>query len=178
MPIKNFVGDMLDYESGNLSDLQILELFAHLIKTGLVWSLQGSYGRTGKAFIAEGFISDEGVITQHAYDTLSRIQAKPEVDPHNDWGITPEAFAAAQRGTKLATDRTYVVGIPLAVTVKGNGEIVLDFDLCEAYEFEPCDEGADQGVLRDDSNTVSHRLTRIRNHHRLTLPVPALKEIS
>ena len=48
-----------------------------------------------------------------------------------------------------------------------------------AEDSEPInDEGADQGVLRDDSNTVSHRLTRIRNHHRLTLPVPALKEIS
>jgi len=89
---------------------------------------------------------------------------------------TLAALAASQR--RGSTDRTYVVGIPLAVTVRDDGTIVLDFDLCEAYEFEPCDEGADQGVLRDDSNLVSHRLQRLRNHHTLTLPVPSTPEAS
>lgn len=105
-----------------------------------------------------------------------------EVDPHNDWGISQQrledhfAAAAAQRGTELATDRSYVVGIPLAITVREDGTVVLDFDLSEAYDFESCEEGDDQyNLLTADSDFVSHRLQHIRNHHRLTLPVPAVR---
>jgi len=96
----NFIGDMMDYESGTLSDLQTLELFAHLIKTGLVWNLQGSYGRSANALIGGDLITPEGVITDHAYDLLGAqpevdTNPAPDVDPHNDWGVTPEAFAEA-----------------------------------------------------------------------------------
>ena len=86
------------------------------------------------------------------------------------------ALAASQR--RGSDDRSYVVGIPLAVTVKEDGSVVLDFDLSEAYDFESCDEDADLGVLYDDQNLVSHRLQRLRNHHTLTLPVPSTPEAS
>jgi len=43
------------YESGELSDKQIHKLFQHLIDSGLVYMLQGHYGRTAEYLIAEGY---------------------------------------------------------------------------------------------------------------------------
>ncbi len=56
------VGYIMDYESGEISDQRILELIAHLIKTGQVWTLQGHYGRTAKQLIDGGYISKDGEI--------------------------------------------------------------------------------------------------------------------
>jgi hypothetical protein len=67
----DLVGDIIAYENGDLSDLQTLELFAHLIRTGQAWTLQGSYGRTASAVIDAGLITREGVITDHAFDALA-----------------------------------------------------------------------------------------------------------
>jgi len=38
---------IMAYEAGELSDEKALELFQHLVDSGQVWSLQGSYGRKG-----------------------------------------------------------------------------------------------------------------------------------
>jgi hypothetical protein len=35
-----------------------LKAWQHLINTGLVWKLQGSYGRTARALIDEGILND------------------------------------------------------------------------------------------------------------------------
>lgn len=48
------VGAIIEFESGTLSDEGIVELFQHLIDTGLAWQLQGMYGRTAKALIDAG----------------------------------------------------------------------------------------------------------------------------
>jgi len=53
---------IMRYEAGELSDNQGLELFAHLIKNGLAWSLQGHYGRTARSLIDGGYISSKGKI--------------------------------------------------------------------------------------------------------------------
>lgn len=50
---------------GNLapeSPVQYLEAIAHLIETGLAWSLQGFFGRTCAPYIEGGIISSEGEI--------------------------------------------------------------------------------------------------------------------
>ena len=54
--------DIIDYENGLLDDEAALALFAELIRTGLVWQLQGHYGRTAAALIQARLISPEGVI--------------------------------------------------------------------------------------------------------------------
>jgi hypothetical protein len=58
----NITDKIIDYECGNLDDTETLNLFAELIKNGMAWSLQGSYGRTAHALIEDGLISVKGEI--------------------------------------------------------------------------------------------------------------------
>lgn len=43
------------FESGELDFEGIVELFQDLIDSGLAWKLQGSYGRTAKSLIDDGY---------------------------------------------------------------------------------------------------------------------------
>ena len=62
----NRVGYIIEYESGELSDSGTLALFAHLIKTGDAYRLQGSYGRMAERLIKAGLIDRQG----NVLDTL------------------------------------------------------------------------------------------------------------
>ena len=46
---------ILRYESDNMIFEEFVEGFQHLIDSGLVWQLQGSYGRTAHALIDSGY---------------------------------------------------------------------------------------------------------------------------
>ncbi|MFY8169986.1 MAG: DUF7417 domain-containing protein [Candidatus Fonsibacter sp.] len=59
---KDFLDQMMDYESGELSDKDTLELFSVIIKDKLVYSLQGHYGRTANALIQDGWLDNNGNI--------------------------------------------------------------------------------------------------------------------
>jgi hypothetical protein len=48
-------GAIIDYEAGVMEWEAELELFQHLINTGLAWQLQGCYGRHAKNLITEGY---------------------------------------------------------------------------------------------------------------------------
>ncbi len=48
------VGQIIDYENGELDEQETVEFFQGLINSGLAWSLQGHYGRTAKALIDAG----------------------------------------------------------------------------------------------------------------------------
>lgn len=61
---------IIAYESGELSDRDTIKLFADLIKSGQVWSLQGHYGRTGSALIQDNWISKTGKINKEKFETL------------------------------------------------------------------------------------------------------------
>ena len=56
------IDKIMAYESGELDDQGTLEMFAEGIKTGIVWSFQGHYGRTAKALIDQGYITADGEI--------------------------------------------------------------------------------------------------------------------
>ena len=58
----DLVTQIIEYESGGLSEKQTVHLFADLIKTGTAWKLQGSYGRMAKSFIDQEIIDKEGKI--------------------------------------------------------------------------------------------------------------------
>jgi hypothetical protein len=54
------VDNIIAYEQGELSDQEVVRLFADLVRSGMAWSLQGSYGRTANALIKEGWFDREG----------------------------------------------------------------------------------------------------------------------
>jgi hypothetical protein len=45
------------YENGELDEEQTIELFQTLVDSGLVWQLQGNYGRTAAAMIEAGLVT-------------------------------------------------------------------------------------------------------------------------
>ncbi len=57
------VGAIIDYENGDLDETETLDLFQDLVDTGLVWQLQGSYGRTAQALLEAGHIDPPEVHT-------------------------------------------------------------------------------------------------------------------
>ena len=62
----NIINLIIAYESGELTDEGILSLFSALIKNGMAWTLQGSYGRAAAQLINSGIIDRNGNILRHA----------------------------------------------------------------------------------------------------------------
>lgn len=58
----NLTNDIIAFESGEMEQDEVLNFFAKLIKTGLAWQLQGSYGRAAHDFIQSGQISPRGEV--------------------------------------------------------------------------------------------------------------------
>ena len=52
----DLVGWIMDFEGGEMSEEKIIQGFQHLVDTGLVWKLQGSYGRTARSLIEQGLV--------------------------------------------------------------------------------------------------------------------------
>lgn len=50
------VGKLLDYEEGRLEQHEVVELFQHLVDTGIAWQLQGHYGRAATTMLREGLV--------------------------------------------------------------------------------------------------------------------------
>lgn len=53
---------IMAFENGELEFNEILKLFSDLIKTGLCWKLQGSYGRSAEMLIAKRYLNKDGKI--------------------------------------------------------------------------------------------------------------------
>lgn len=52
-------------EQGDAGPEKIMEAWAYLIRTGIVWQLQGFYGRGAEHLIEAGWISPEGEILKN-----------------------------------------------------------------------------------------------------------------
>ncbi len=59
MPL-SLTSKIIDFEQGELTEDETIELFQELIDNGLAWTLQGSYGRTAMALIEAGHLSPQG----------------------------------------------------------------------------------------------------------------------
>jgi hypothetical protein len=46
---------LMAYENGDMGDVEVIDLFQEMIDTGLIYNLQGSYGRTAQQLIDAGF---------------------------------------------------------------------------------------------------------------------------
>jgi hypothetical protein len=52
----------MEWENGDLSDEETLQMFSEFTKSGLVWQLQGCYGRMAQRLIEAGYLDREGNI--------------------------------------------------------------------------------------------------------------------
>lgn len=59
----DLVTTIIAFESGELNAPQTIELFSALIKSGMAWQLQGSYGRGARNLILQGYLNKKGDIT-------------------------------------------------------------------------------------------------------------------
>ncbi len=62
---------IMEYEMGELNDIQTLWLFEELIKSGMAWKLQGHYGRTASALIDDGWFTKDGNYTEKTKDFIN-----------------------------------------------------------------------------------------------------------
>jgi len=56
------VNKIIDYESGNMTDDEIISFFQELIDSGIAWTLQGHYGRTAQSLIESGYCHNRKVV--------------------------------------------------------------------------------------------------------------------
>ena len=57
------IDNIIAYENGELTDQEVVYLFAELVKSGMAWTLQGHYGRTASALIEHRYIDREGNVS-------------------------------------------------------------------------------------------------------------------
>jgi len=50
----NMVGQIIDYEAGEMEEDEMVNFFQELIDNGMAWTLQGHYGRIAAALIDAG----------------------------------------------------------------------------------------------------------------------------
>lgn len=57
-PIESSPRDLMDkiisFEGGDMDEEELVEFFQEIINSGMVWQLQGSYGRTAQSLINAG----------------------------------------------------------------------------------------------------------------------------
>ncbi len=54
---KFMVHQLIEFEEGNLDRDETIALFQELVDTGVVWKLQGFYGRIAQELIEGGYIN-------------------------------------------------------------------------------------------------------------------------
>ena len=58
----DIINKIISYEAGDIHGWEVLDLYADLIKTGMILNLQGTYQREARHLIEEGIIDQNGHI--------------------------------------------------------------------------------------------------------------------
>lgn len=77
-------GAIIRYETEAVDDVFVIDLFQHLVDTGLAWTLQGSYGRTAMQMIEAGLVTQGRVPfhpSRHAVTRREREFNEARVEP-------------------------------------------------------------------------------------------------
>jgi len=59
----DLVDKFIRFESDEMEDDETIDFFQYLVDTGMVWRLQGSYGRMARYLIEIGVVSDRPTVT-------------------------------------------------------------------------------------------------------------------
>lgn len=59
----DLVDKFIRFESDEMEDDETIDFFQYLVDTGMVWRLQGSYGRMAQYLIELGVVSDRPTVT-------------------------------------------------------------------------------------------------------------------
>ena len=54
----NVLQGIMDYENGDMSNVEVLDFFQHLVNTGIINHLQGSYQRMATELLHAGMIEN------------------------------------------------------------------------------------------------------------------------
>ncbi|WMI34791.1 hypothetical protein SEA_MARAV_69 [Streptomyces phage Marav] len=73
--MKDIAIDLISYEQGELDARETVELFGLLVKSGMAWTLQGSYGRTANELVHAGYLTQDGDVTEFAESMLEELEA-------------------------------------------------------------------------------------------------------
>ena len=52
----NVLQGIMDYENGEMDNAEVLDFFQHLVNTGIINHLQGSYQRMASVLLSQGMI--------------------------------------------------------------------------------------------------------------------------
>lgn len=58
------IDKIIAYENGELTNYETVQLFSELLKSGIVWKLQGHYGRTAQMLIKSEYLNLDGLINE------------------------------------------------------------------------------------------------------------------
>lgn len=72
--MQDILNEIIEYEEGKMDDEGIINLFSHLIKNGMAWTLQGSYERTAAWFIEQGLIDSKGNIDWDKHNEFQEMK--------------------------------------------------------------------------------------------------------
>ncbi|WP_456156736.1 DUF7417 domain-containing protein [Streptomyces mirabilis] len=71
--MKDLAIDLMSYEAGELDARDTLDLFGLLVRSGMAWTLQGSYGRTANELMHLGYLTPDGRVTEFAESMIKEL---------------------------------------------------------------------------------------------------------
>jgi len=104
----NYVGKIMAYEDGSLSEADTIKMFQEMVNDGSVWKLQGSYGRTAQAMLDAGVIQPPTKATTDYYGNKIPTKGQPptgaemKIDKATSDQVDALLAKAPQKAQKIA----------------------------------------------------------------------------